>query len=594
MDANQPPLPQPVDYSLPGVMRYLQNEWQRNEKDRIQWDLERAEMKSRLAKLEGEKKGLQIIINSNDKKLSVLESCIADSREIKDEQTNGTASVGSFTGGMELVDRTKGEEDENEEPAEQESLKLSKEPKGIQLKSIFDPYWETKKLLDMELSAIQETEADITPVFESRQYLANCLKEVEYIIEASSLSHSEGGDVNSANARLVNRSQYNELPGLLWEETYNFQAHLEPIKSVVFMSPNSLATASYDGTIVRWHLDPETKTSMISHTHRGLSGNVTGMVYDRDTRRLFTAETDGHIRVWDENQVGPVIEVNVGQKVITDIALTAVTRKLAVSFVDGLIQIYDVSAMDFDEECLIVGYKSENPLGNQNSKAEASVIKFILHGKLLVVGYKSGLLEVLDASNGAKTAFFPPPAGQLGAPASSVDNGVSCIAHKMRINQQLIFTGYESGLIRLYDLDRKTIIQEWYGHENMNINSIAIHAVGGDDHMVEEPYIGLNTVMLLATCGSDHLLRFWDEFYDDVSNQLSIKEIQNVVFEKEPLCVAWYDEDDMYEDEDAEEDDELGTLRKNTDRQVLDRYYLACVGEDLNLHMFEKRKGRGH
>lgn len=28
-----------------GVMRYLQNEWQRNERDRIQWDLERAEMK---------------------------------------------------------------------------------------------------------------------------------------------------------------------------------------------------------------------------------------------------------------------------------------------------------------------------------------------------------------------------------------------------------------------------------------------------------------------------------------------------------------------------------------------------------------------
>lgn len=37
--------PQPTDYSLPGVMRYLQNEWHRNERDRIQWDLERAEMK---------------------------------------------------------------------------------------------------------------------------------------------------------------------------------------------------------------------------------------------------------------------------------------------------------------------------------------------------------------------------------------------------------------------------------------------------------------------------------------------------------------------------------------------------------------------
>lgn len=37
-----------------GVMKYLQREWQRNEKDRIQWELERAEMKVSC----GEKEGL--------------------------------------------------------------------------------------------------------------------------------------------------------------------------------------------------------------------------------------------------------------------------------------------------------------------------------------------------------------------------------------------------------------------------------------------------------------------------------------------------------------------------------------------------------
>jgi hypothetical protein len=35
-------------------MKYLQREWQRNEKDRIQWELERAEMKVSC----GEKEGL--------------------------------------------------------------------------------------------------------------------------------------------------------------------------------------------------------------------------------------------------------------------------------------------------------------------------------------------------------------------------------------------------------------------------------------------------------------------------------------------------------------------------------------------------------
>ena len=35
-------------------MRFLQVEWQRHERDRNAWDIERAEMRSRLAKLEGE------------------------------------------------------------------------------------------------------------------------------------------------------------------------------------------------------------------------------------------------------------------------------------------------------------------------------------------------------------------------------------------------------------------------------------------------------------------------------------------------------------------------------------------------------------
>ncbi|GMM58167.1 Far8 protein [Maudiozyma humilis] len=46
-------------YSLPGVMHYLQTEFSKNERDRITWELERAEMKSYIASLEGENKELR-------------------------------------------------------------------------------------------------------------------------------------------------------------------------------------------------------------------------------------------------------------------------------------------------------------------------------------------------------------------------------------------------------------------------------------------------------------------------------------------------------------------------------------------------------
>lgn len=37
-----------------GVMRFLQTEWHKHERDRNSWEIERAEMKARIAKLEGE------------------------------------------------------------------------------------------------------------------------------------------------------------------------------------------------------------------------------------------------------------------------------------------------------------------------------------------------------------------------------------------------------------------------------------------------------------------------------------------------------------------------------------------------------------
>lgn len=46
-------------YTLPGVMHYLQTEFTKNERDRITWELERAEMKTRITELENENNELK-------------------------------------------------------------------------------------------------------------------------------------------------------------------------------------------------------------------------------------------------------------------------------------------------------------------------------------------------------------------------------------------------------------------------------------------------------------------------------------------------------------------------------------------------------
>ena len=61
---------------LPGVMRFLQTEWHRHERDRNAWQIERAEMKSRIGKLEGDLRTNKRLRESMDKHIRMLEQAM--------------------------------------------------------------------------------------------------------------------------------------------------------------------------------------------------------------------------------------------------------------------------------------------------------------------------------------------------------------------------------------------------------------------------------------------------------------------------------------------------------------------------------------
>lgn len=138
------------EYSLTGVMRYLQTEWQRNKRDRIQWELERAEMKARIAKLEGEKRGLQLLVESHLKKIKSME-------EKYGEECSSKESV----------------------------LEQSKKE--------FEEY--TNNNID------NTEQVDLTPLLESRQYLEKCIQEVEYLLQNNS------NDNDSSNEDMIDSNQ---------------------------------------------------------------------------------------------------------------------------------------------------------------------------------------------------------------------------------------------------------------------------------------------------------------------------------------------------------------------------------------------------
>ncbi|POS75348.1 hypothetical protein DHEL01_v206260 [Diaporthe helianthi] len=70
--------PQATEYTLQGVMRFLQTEWHRHERDRNAWEIEKQEMKGRIANLEGAARRADATQKALKKYVTILESKVKD------------------------------------------------------------------------------------------------------------------------------------------------------------------------------------------------------------------------------------------------------------------------------------------------------------------------------------------------------------------------------------------------------------------------------------------------------------------------------------------------------------------------------------
>lgn len=72
--------PQRQPYTMPGVLHYIQCEWQRFENDRHQWEIERSELNARIALLQGERKGQENLKSDLVRRIKMLEYCLRQER----------------------------------------------------------------------------------------------------------------------------------------------------------------------------------------------------------------------------------------------------------------------------------------------------------------------------------------------------------------------------------------------------------------------------------------------------------------------------------------------------------------------------------
>lgn len=84
----------PTDPFITGVMRFLQTEWHRHERERNAWQIERAEMKSRIGKLEGDGRTNKRLRESMDKHIRLLEHALKNEREKAKSPQSGSQTEG--------------------------------------------------------------------------------------------------------------------------------------------------------------------------------------------------------------------------------------------------------------------------------------------------------------------------------------------------------------------------------------------------------------------------------------------------------------------------------------------------------------------
>ncbi|RKO92791.1 Striatin family-domain-containing protein [Blyttiomyces helicus] len=67
-------------YSIPGVLHFIQIEWRRFERDRNEWEIERADLKARVAFLEGERRGMENVKTDLLRRVKMLEYALRQER----------------------------------------------------------------------------------------------------------------------------------------------------------------------------------------------------------------------------------------------------------------------------------------------------------------------------------------------------------------------------------------------------------------------------------------------------------------------------------------------------------------------------------
>ncbi|KAF9109744.1 hypothetical protein BGX27_007256 [Mortierella sp. AM989] len=169
-----PQAPTVAEYAFPSVLQFLQSEWRRFERDRNEWDIEKAEMKARIAFLEGEKRGVDNTKLDLMKRVKMLEYALRQERSKyvgANSGANATKRASSPPADGSSANNASNENGSSDSLSDGANIKAQNR-------------MSTYSALGVSMAQVSPTSAtSLDPVgrAKSREFLRICLQEISYL-----------------------------------------------------------------------------------------------------------------------------------------------------------------------------------------------------------------------------------------------------------------------------------------------------------------------------------------------------------------------------------------------------------------------------
>ncbi|PRT56449.1 Factor arrest protein 8 [Wickerhamiella sorbophila] len=400
------------EYTLPGVMRFLQTEWQRNERDRIQWDIERAEMKSRIAKLEGEKQELLARSDGYEKASAKTKKQLSSGLPVELPSNLESEAFEKLVDGKQQLSKCVGE------------IRYLLEQSGLSLEDTpsFRDEIEFQTARRQKFGAksyLHSTLANYATAFPALVFLS----EMVLVL----------GTVDGQLLVVDLESPANSPP------TYSYRVFEGSVTTMRCDVEDRVLYACDDkGTLAIFKYEPEYKTLCLMNSLEAHSASIVSVTLSTTHSLFVTASLDGTCSVWKLSKLGE------------NEASVSNCRTASMRFYPESLAI-NPTAVWFSDDAFTAALPT-----NQ-----------------IIIGYSDSSIVVADAVSGqmVKRMYSPPSSILLERAAPSI---TAIVSYGVPNGDKLLLTAHATGMLRIWNVRMGTMVEEVEAAHRKPITSVSL------------------------------------------------------------------------------------------------------------------------